>query len=210
MKKIFFVLMTMVIGGGTALGQLRVSNGYGQNLTVTINNETREIPNNGMQTFGVRSAAVTLKCQTANGQTFSVYKSVPRSGLILIEQGDNKNTVLKVATATTKTANTAQTVAVDNGIELPFIYKGKISFKIFSETGRGLEFFSDSTDGSGDGAYNTNLTVSKDNDLILGEELKTAKIRLSGHTPKSEKGLIRLIRPFLSLKKTLKRCLPEK
>jgi len=174
MKKIFFVLM-MAICGGTALGQLRVSNGFGQDLQVTIKNsngsESRDIPNNGMATFSVRSQAVTLKCKiTATGQTFSVYKGVPRSGLVTVEVSD-----YKITAANPKAVASAPTVSPEkSGTALPFIYKGGISFKIFSETGRGLEFFKDST-GNNDDIKEVYLNVPTNNDMVLGIGIKNGE-----------------------------------
>lgn len=163
MKKSIFLLLAMAVSGMTAFGQLRVSNGYGEKLTVTIGNESREIAVNELQQFSVRTQSVTLKCKT-NGTTFTVTKTVPRSGLITIEPSDNQNgTAANRQQAKTTTTKADVTTATK---ELPLIYKGNTSFKIFSETGRGLEFFADSVTENIQEAYFISAPTNKD--LVIG------------------------------------------
>jgi len=166
MKKSIFILLAMAISGMTAFGQLRVSNGYGEKLTVTIGTESRDIAVNELQSFSVRTQSVTLKCKTVSGTTFTVTKTVPRSGLVTIESGDNRAGTSTTNTQQRSTAAAVATTATGQTRELPLIYKGNVSFKIFSEAGRGLEFFADSVTDV------PVISVPVNKDLVIGVGIK--------------------------------------
>ena len=127
MKKIILASILAMCSMVAAFGQLKVSNGYGQTLKVTIDNQTLTIPNLGVQTFSStpNAQAVLLKCETLNGVKFSVAKEIPAAGLIMIGPNDNPQG--------------SQISKVPSG-QIKLVYKGSISFKIFSAIGRGLEF----------------------------------------------------------------------
>ncbi len=125
MRKFIFSLVILTMCSAAAFSQVKVSNGFGQTLKVTINEQTATIPNNGVQAFSATGSAVLIKCETADGTIkFSVAKAVPASNLIIISPADGQ---------------TSQTLRNPSG-QIKLIYKGSISFKIFSVLGRGLEF----------------------------------------------------------------------
>ena len=152
MKKIVFTLVLAMCGLVTAFCQVKVSNGYGQTLRVTINNQTATIPNNGIQAFSVTGSAVLIKCETANGdRKFEIVKAVPTSNLILISPADGAD------------GQTSQVLRNPSG-QIALIYKGSNPFKIFSSVGQGLEFFGTDTINY--------IATPKGQDLVIGIGLK--------------------------------------
>jgi len=168
MKRIFFILILLATCGlGVAFSQLKVSNGFGQTLIVTINGQTRQIPNNGVQTFSVNSRTVWLECRTLDSKiSFSASKEVSR-GLVLIEPKDNNT-----KTPVQKSPNTANPQNY-KGERIAFVYEGIDRFKIFSEIGRGLEFIGADSLNPADNAKNRYyIYAPKNQDLVIGVGIK--------------------------------------
>lgn len=89
---IFSVLFMIMCGFGTAFGQLKVGNNFGQNLKITINGEKNDVPDKAIKTFPIRGQkSVYLECTMTNGKTFFISKEVNRSGSVTVEPGDNSS-----------------------------------------------------------------------------------------------------------------------
>lgn len=149
MRKFIFSLVILTMCSAAAFSQVKVSNGFGQTLKVTINEQTATIPNNGVQAFSATGSAVLIKCETPDGSIkFSVAKAVPANNLIIISSADGQ---------------TSQYLRNPTG-QIALIYKGSNPFKIFSSVGQGLEF-------SGTDTLNY-ITAPKNSDLVIGVGLK--------------------------------------
>lgn len=152
MKKVIFSLVILTMCSAAVFSQIKVSNGFGQTLKVTINEQTATIPNNGVQAFSVTGtgSAVLIKCETPDGSIkFSVPKAVPASNLIIISPNDGQQN--------------SQASRIPSG-QIALIYKGTTPFKIFSSVGQGLEFSSTDTVNY--------VSAPKNSDLVIGIGLK--------------------------------------
>ena len=89
MKKILFLSLA-IFGFSAVFAQLKVTNAYGNDLTVAIGKQSKIVPKGTTATFeNVRLQNVWLNCLTPEGETFAVAKKVPRSGQATILPTDN-------------------------------------------------------------------------------------------------------------------------
>lgn len=151
-KNFYFLVMLTMCGLGAAFGQLRVSNGFGQALRITIDGQTSVVQNNCMQNFSSNEQTVSVKCESITGGVSFTTTKDATNGLVVISPSDGQ-------------VGRKQTSGPSG--QIPIIYKGSISFKIFSEVGRGLEFSATDTINY--------VNVPKNQDLVIGIGIKKGK-----------------------------------
>lgn len=133
MRKWIAWIMLTLFGLTSAFGQLKVTNNFGADLNISVNNGKKElVPNKGTKTFGnVRGRSVWLECQTLDGKTkFNVEKNPSRSGVVWLEPGDAPSIATsQTVSATTYSQQPSQTPAqsVPAGTSLQSLLKQKTS-----------------------------------------------------------------------------------
>ncbi|MCX6794781.1 MAG: hypothetical protein NTY31_02235 [Candidatus Falkowbacteria bacterium] len=165
-------------GLSAVFGQLRVSNNFGQTLIITINGQTRRIPDRGTQSFSVNNPQVVqVGCKTLDGKiSFSTSKSV-LGGSISIEPKDNRTSPQAGAASIKSPQSPPQgyRTVPGQGDKIALVYRGEEPFKIFSEIGRGLEYVGTDTINNKEGKNRYIVFTPKNQDLIIGIGMKTGE-----------------------------------